>query len=148
MKLTRKVLYRAAKHATFELPARNLYLASCMIDFMREHNGIGLAAPQIGLGRRLFVMEIDNMTWHFFNPEITEYSQITEDFNEACLSFPGDRCIITRPRDILVKFQDHQGSWHEQTFSGIASRCFQHELDHLDGITMWDRQKEKHAEQS
>jgi len=148
MKLTRKVLYRAAKYMTFESPLHNLHLATSMIDLMRQENGMGLAAPQIGISRRLFVMEINGQIWHFFNPEITEHSRNQEEFNEACLSFPGDHCIITRPAEISVKYQDHRGEWREEKFSGIPSRCFQHELDHLNGVTMWDRYKEQHAEQS
>ena len=119
-----------------------------MIELMRAENGIGLAAPQIGISRRVFVMEIGDRRWACFNPEIIGHSQNVVDFNEGCLSFKGDSCIIKRPESITVRYQNHRGEWQQETLDGLVARCFQHELDHLDGITMWDRYKEQHAEQS
>jgi peptide deformylase len=69
-------------------------------------------------------------------------------FTEGCLSFPGDSCNIVRPVQISVRYQDHEGSWIYDRLQGLEARCFQHELDHLDGITMWDRHREQNAEQS
>lgn len=146
MKLSRKVLYNCAREIDFKYPARNSILAQEMIRLMDRENGIGLAAPQIGISRRLFVMQVDGQHRACFNPNITEYSRNLVEFDEGCLSFPGDHCIIKRPDWVRVRYQDHSGSFIEDTLSGLEARCFQHELDHLEGITMWQRYKEQHAE--
>lgn len=148
MRLTRKVLKNRARPVSFEHPSRNLYLADCMREFMHANHGIGLAAPQIGMSRRLFVMEIEGKKWACFNPEIVESSPEQVEMEEGCLSFIGESCIITRAQEILVRYQDHQGLWYTEKLVGLAARCFQHELDHLDGIVMQDRDKEQHAKQS
>ena len=119
-----------------------------MLEFMRTKQGIGLAAPQIGLSKRLFVMEIAGQTRACFNPEITDVSPEVEEMAEGCLSFPGRSCTIKRPREISVRYQNYRGDWYTERLDGLMARCFQHELDHLDGIIMQDRHKEQHAEQS
>lgn len=148
MKLTKRVLHRAAKPATFDWPYQNQRLADDMLQFMHYSKGIGLAAPQIGRSLRLFVMEVQGRARICFNPEIMEASQITAEFAEGCLSFPGDQCIIKRPDRIIVRYQDPNGQWTETNLVGLEARCFQHELDHLDGIVMHDRLKEQHATES
>jgi len=148
MKLTRRVLHNRARPADFRSPHSNQKLADAMLCLMRENNGIGLAATQIGHSRRIFVMCISGRTRVCFNPEITESSTVFADYDEGCLSFPGDQCTITRPDWVRVKYQDLSGAVTEDTLVALEARCFQHELDHLDGITMWDRHKEQHAEQS
>ena len=146
MKLTRRVLYNRARDIDFDYPVKNQMLASEMIALMTRENGIGLAAPQIGISRRLFVMLIEDRYRVCFNPEILESSDMLVDFNEGCLSFPGDQCIIKRPDWVTVRYQDHAGTEISDRLYGLEARCFQHELDHLNGITMWDRHKEQHAE--
>lgn len=148
MKLTKRVLHRAAKPVEFTWPFRNQQLVDEMFTCMRRENGIGLAAPQIGRSLRVFVMDTNGQPRACFNPEITDRSSRLTDFDEGCLSFPGDHCIITRPTWVEVKYQDPTGNWHQERLDNLDARCFQHELDHLDGITMWDRYKEQHAEQS
>ena len=148
MNLTKRVLSKRARPADFRYPDQNLRLAQQMREFMLQENGIGLAAPQIGISRRVFVMEMQDWQRACFNPEITSASEKLVDFDEGCLSFPGKHCIIKRPDWVDAKYQDWHGDWHSERFSGILARCFQHELDHLNGITMWQRQKEQYAEQS
>ena len=148
MKLTRRVLHRPARAVEFRYPIQNQRLASEMQQLMLQEHGIGLAAPQIGVSRRVFVMQIGSRSWNCFNPEITESSDLWEEFDEGCLSFPGDHCIINRPQWIRARYQDHRGDWQEEKLEDLPARCFQHELDHLDGITMWDRHKEQNAKQS
>jgi peptide deformylase len=149
MKLTNKVLYRPAKpFADFDHPAQNSFLATQMFLLMKKNNGIGLAAPQIGVSRRLFVMEIDQIQRACFNPEITDSSADLTEYIEGCLSFPQDECKIKRPSAVSVRYQNVQGTWIEEQLQGLEARCFQHELDHLDGITMHDRAKEQHATES
>jgi peptide deformylase len=148
MKLTKRVLHKKAKPVDFRYPQQNLQLQEQMHKFMVRENGIGLAAPQIGISRRIFVMQFQGQQWHCFNPEIIDTASEMIDFDEGCLSFPGEHCIIKRPRWVDVSYQDHRGHRHSERLDSILARCFQHELDHLDGITMWDRHKEQHAEQS
>lgn len=145
MKLTKRVLKKKAKPVTFDYPIGNLEMEKRMFDFMVQERGIGLAAPQVGLSRRLFVMAIDGERRACYNPEIVDSSTTSVEFNEGCLSFRGDQCIITRPEEVSVRYQDYRGDRHAETFSGLWARCFQHELDHLDGITMWDRYQEQNA---
>lgn len=149
MKLTNKVLYRPAKlFEDFDHPARNSFLANQMFSFMRKNNGIGLAAPQVGMSKRLFVMEIDSVQRACFNPEIIDHSADLTEYPEGCLSFLGDECKIHRPSAVTVRYQNVQGVWIEEKLDGLAARCFQHELDHLNGITMHDRAKEQYATES
>ena len=148
MKLTRKVLHQRAKPVQFQYPVQNRQLEQQLFEFMRQERAIGLAATQVGIRSRVFVMDIEGQTWACFNPTIKKTSTILTDFTEGCLSFKGDQCTITRPEEIAVSYQDFQGNQHDEVLSGLAARCFQHELDHLNGVTMWDRYKEQNAEQS
>jgi peptide deformylase len=148
MKLTKRVLYNRAKPVTFSSVFQNQQLADRMVEFMNKEQALGLAAPQIGLGKRVFVMNVYDQERRCFNPEIVESSENQEQFDEGCLSFPGESCIIIRPSTVAVRYQDAQGTWFEDRLVGLEARCFQHELDHLDGITMWDRYKEQNAKQS
>jgi peptide deformylase len=148
MQLTRRVLHKRARAVEFRYPFQNQQLAENMHGLMQQERGIGLAAPQIGISKRVFVMAIMGRQRSCFNPEITERSQDLVDWNEGCLSFPGDQCIIKRPAWIEVRYQDYHGIWQQERLEDLEARCFQHELDHLDGITMWDRHKEQNAKQS
>lgn len=147
MKLTRRTLRLALKPMSVDRPDQLQELSRRMLMFMTQEGGIGLAANQIGERDRCFVMAIDGKEWFCANPEIVQAHEDIVQFDEGCLSFPGDRCIISRPNTIQVRYQDTNGQWQQETLTGLASRCFQHELDHLNGITMWDRHKEQHAEQ-
>ena len=109
---------------------------------------MGLAAPQVGLSKRLFVMDVGGQIRTCFNPEIVWASPEQTEMVEGCLSFAGRSCIISRPVAISVRYQNYRGDWYTERLDGLMARCFQHELDHLDGIVMQDRYKEQHAEQS
>jgi peptide deformylase len=148
MKLTRKILHRACRLAQFDNIDRNHWLAQEMTEFMIEQGGIGLAANQIGMDLKLFVMQVDGVTRFCFNPEIVTADSRKIEMAEGCLSYIGKQCTIQRPDQIGVRYQDHRGFWIQDSLSGLASRCYQHELDHVNGITMWHRLKEQHAEQS
>lgn len=141
IRLTHRVLKNQAKLWTFESPARGQNFAEHMLKFMHEQEGIGLSAPQIGVSRRLFVMQLPGSAAKFcFNPEIhwpTEDQTIT--VGEGCLSFPGESVFVTRPRKVLARYQNAHGDWHEEELEELAAVCYQHEHDHLQGITMHDR---------
>lgn len=147
MELTRRTLKLTLKSANLSNVWANEDLVSRMRLLMLKEGGIGLAANQCGERVRMFIMQINGKFWECFNPEITEFSADLTDFNEGCLSFKGDSCIIKRPSTINVKYYDAKGKDHVEQLEGLPARCFQHELDHLNGITMHDRYKEQNAEQ-
>jgi peptide deformylase len=140
LKLTRKVLTQIAKPIEFDDPRTVKRLAEMMHRFMLDNQGIGLAAPQVGISRRMFVMNVSGRKRTCINPEaLWPTTDQPFEFEEGCLSFPGEMIVISRPRKILARYQDEDGAWHEEEMSELESTCFQHELDHLDGITMHDR---------
>ena len=147
MELTRRTLALTLKPANLTNSWVNEDLVYRMRILMQKEGGIGLASNQCGERVRMFIMLIDEKFWECFNPEITECSTDLTEFNEGCLSFKGDSCIIKRPSTINVKYYNAQGNKHVEVLEGLPARCFQHELDHLNGITMHDRYKEQNAEQ-
>lgn len=115
-----------------------------MCNFMIANHGIGLAANQIGLTKRVFVMGSENIEgfpkpFALFNPKLLEVSEEQDLYKEGCLSYPGLFLNIKRPSVIKVEFQDSKGNVHEAAMSGLVARCFQHELEHLDGICFVDK---------
>lgn len=124
-------------------------LIELLFHAMHQENGAGLAAPQIGISRRIFVYGIkDNPRYPtenpipdtaLINPEIIEYSTDTVDYYEGCLSLPTIRGLVKRPNSIVYKYQDVNGNYLEKEASGFESRAIQHELDHLDGKLFIER---------
>jgi len=113
-----------------------------MIEAMLAHDGIGLAAPQVGIKTRVFVMghrDHRDSAQAFFNPMIVATVDELEDLEEGCLSFPGIYVNIKRPKKILAKWQNASGEWEQSEFDGYNCKCFLHELDHLEGIVFQDR---------
>lgn len=115
-----------------------------MIEFMLANNGIGLAANQIGLCKRVFVMGSKNIPgfpepFALFNPRIIESSTEQVLDKEGCLSYPGLYLMIKRPAWVVAEYQDSNGDTREIKIDGYLSKCFQHELDHLDGICFVDK---------
>lgn len=119
-----------------------IQLEKDMLDFMYKSNGIGLAANQVGLKVRMFVMgHKDNpeLGQAFFNPVVLENTETIEDLEEGCLSFPKIFVKIKRPTAIKARWQTSKGEFKESIFSGYDCKCFLHELDHLEGIVFKDR---------
>lgn len=106
-----------------------------MIKVMKANNGIGLAAPQVGLSLRIFIMEIDEEGYICINPVIIGTDTDSVTIEEGCLSFPGIRLGVSRFKSVIVEYQNPMGETISEEFNGTTARCFQHELDHLDGIT-------------
>ncbi len=114
-----------------------------MCEFMLKNFGIGLAANQIGITKRVFVIGSKNIPgfpepFAVFNPKIVSTSSETELFKEGCLSFPGLWLSIKRPKKIQVEYQNSRGDIIEAEMDGLIARCFQHELDHLNGTCFVD----------
>ena len=113
-----------------------------LVSSMLEYDGIGLAAPQVGLPYRVFAMGWNGAPEEaqaFFNPMVVATVDETEDMEEGCLSFPGIYVNIKRPKKILARWQNSKGEWQESEFDGYNCKCFLHELDHLEGIVFQDR---------
>lgn len=120
-------------------------LAVQMVEFMRANNGIGLAANQIGYNFRVFAM--DGEPAHVcFNPRIVLPGEELVTLEEGCLTYPGLYVKIKRPKVIKVRFQGPDGEMYTKTFTGMTSRIFQHELDHLDGVVFYQRANRLHRE--
>ena len=118
-------------------------LVDDMIQTMYAAPGIGLAAPQVGAGVRIFVCDISNgrnaadlMT--FVNPEFVERDGMQLE-EEGCLSVPGFNATVARPLRAILKGMDRDGNQRTVEATGLLARCFQHEMDHLDGTVFVDR---------
>ena len=114
-----------------------------MVETMYDAVGIGLAAPQIGISKRLIVMDCakdDNPPeiWKMINPEIISRSEETTKMEEGCLSIPGYNGDVTRPAEVTVRYMDIEGNSQEMTATGLLAACVQHEIDHLDGVLFID----------
>ncbi|ACB09512.1 peptide deformylase [Thermotoga petrophila RKU-10] len=110
-----------------------------MIETMYHYDGVGLAAPQVGISQRFFVMDVGNGPVAVINPEILEIDPETEVAEEGCLSFPEIFVEIERSKRIKVKYQNTRGEYVEEELEGYAARVFQHEFDHLNGVLIIDR---------
>jgi peptide deformylase len=115
-----------------------------MIDFMVSSGGIGLAANQIGITKRVFVMGSNTIPdfpapFAVFNPVIKESSTNLVLDREGCLSYPDLFLMVKRPDWIIAEYQDSEGNIKEIRVDGYLGKCFQHELDHLDGICFVDK---------
>jgi peptide deformylase len=114
-----------------------------MFETMRAASGVGLAAPQIGVSRRVIVVDVSPVDEKaspiaLVNPEIVE-SRGQAEGTEGCLSLPGVEGVVPRAETVLVKAQDEQGRPLQFRASGFLARALQHEIDHLDGILFIDR---------
>ena len=117
-------------------------LSKILIDNMIHHNGIGLSANQIGIWERAFVMVRDlehNEVMVCFNPRIVKSYAEEVEMEEGCLSYPELFLKIKRPDKIVVKYEDEDKKTHKIKLQGLASRVFQHEYDHMEGIDFTQR---------
>ena len=116
-----------------EITPRILTLLDDMVETMRAANGCGLAAPQVGVLRRVVVVEVEEGTvYELINPKIIAYSG-EQEAEEGCLSVPGQWGITRRPMSVTVRALDRHGNQIDVSGSGLLARAFCHELDHLDG---------------
>ncbi|MDR1858233.1 MAG: peptide deformylase [Treponema sp.] len=118
--------------------------AQQMIDMMKKGKGIGLAGPQIGLMRRIFVTNIEgDVPRVFINPSIIETSQETCKFEEGCLSVPGVWVDVIRPKTVKVQAWNEKGRAFTLEAGGILARVILHEYDHLEGVLFINRLPEE-----
>jgi peptide deformylase len=122
-------------------------LCDDMLETMYAANGIGLSAVQIGVHKRVIIIDLQEETekpeaqkniYYMINPEIIESSSELSRFNEGCLSFPGQQAEIIRPEKVTVKYSDYNGEEKILETEGLLATCVQHEIDHLNGIVFID----------
>jgi peptide deformylase len=148
------MLKRRAKNV--ECPSAELTaFAASMFETMYASKGVGLAAPQIGFSTRVFVVDgspfaddpdnaedaevLKSFKKTFINAEILEESGEEWGFEEGCLSIPDLHETVVRRETLRIKYQDLDGQWHEETYTGVPARIIQHEYDHIEGILFTDR---------
>ena len=132
-----ELLYKKCKPVE-KFDERLSLLIDDMLDTMRKAQGVGLAAPQIGILRRVIVIEIGSSIIELVNPQIIETSGIQKE-EEGCLSCPNFNGITVRPMFVKIKGKDRHGNDKEYSGQGLKARAFCHEVDHLDGILFKSR---------
>tara|TARA_B100000700_G_C14911348_1_gene792408 strand:+ start:402 stop:1019 length:618 start_codon:yes stop_codon:yes gene_type:complete len=123
-------------------------LAKDMLRSMYSAKGIGLAAPQVGIEKRIIVIDLDienpaTPPVVIINPKIISSSASIETYEEGCLSIPGVYLDVIRPSSIKLSFRDEMGRPKKMNADGLMSRCIQHEIDHLNGVLFVDRVNDK-----
>ena len=121
-----------------EINERILTLLDDMHETLAVADGIGLAAPQVGVLRRIVIVEVGENKYELINPEIIESSGVQEEI-EGCLSVPDLFGTVKRPEYVKVRALDRNGNTFEAEGHGLLARCFCHEIDHLDGILYIDK---------
>jgi peptide deformylase len=115
------------------------HLAEDMLVTMHEHEGVGLAANQVGRLKRVLVAATEDEQYVIVNPVVEEAAETTERALEGCLSIPGIQVEIERPTSITISGQNATGAPLRIVTSGLLARILQHEIDHLDGVLILDR---------
>ena len=114
-----------------------------LAESMYTHRGVGLAAPQVGEPIRVAVVDVDQqednpVLFELINPVIVETSEDMSEYEEGCLSFPGEAEMVTRPARVTVRALDRRGNPFEIKAEGLLATALQHEIDHLDGVVFID----------
>jgi peptide deformylase len=136
-----EALRKTCKEIT-NINARIKLLADDMLETMKKESGVGLAAPQVGVLRRMFVAEPEpGELYVMVNPVITE-EEGTQESTEGCLSVPGFIGLVDRPMSVKLEAQDIEGIKHNYEFTGFHAVVMCHELDHLNGMLYIDRSKQ------
>ena len=139
IKSENSLLHRRIDSCSYNLNRQEL--SKILIDSMIHHNGVGLSANQIGISERVFVMIRDiefNEIIVCFNPQIIKKYKEEVEMEEGCLSYPDLYLNISRPKKIIVKYEDVDKKTHKLKLDGFAARVFLHEYDHMQGINFTD----------
>ena len=132
-----EILYKKCK-AVVKFDEKRHILLDDMYETMQSRDGVGLAAPQVGILKRAVVIDVGDGKIELINPEIVEESG-EQTGSEGCLSVPGVFGEVTRPNVVTVKAQDRNGKWFKITGKELLARAFCHEIEHLDGKLFLDR---------
>ena len=132
-------ILRKVSRPVEEITPRILQLLDDMADTLHDANGAGLAAVQVGVLRRIVLVETEEgELLELINPKIISQSEERQNELEGCLSLKGEWGMTDRPMTVTVEAMDRNGVWHTYTGSGLKARAFCHELDHLDGVLYCD----------
>ena len=132
-----EILYKKCK-AVVKFDEKLHILLDDMYETMQSRDGVGLAAPQVGILKRAVVIDVGDGKIELINPEIVEESG-EQTGSEGCLNVPGVFGEVTRPNVVTVKAQDRDGKWFKITGKELLARAFCHEIEHLDGKLFLDR---------
>ena len=136
-------LYQKCNHVEKPQSLSIKMLREKMVKLMKRENGIGLAATQVGKSEALFIMYKGGRIITCINPSISWQSDDVVEMKEGCVSFPNMFIKIWRPSKIIAEYTDIRGKRITEKMEGMEARCYQHELDHLSGITFIHRQNEQ-----
>lgn len=125
-----------------EVNERIRILLDDMLETMYKDNGVGLAAPQVGILRRAIVIDVGEGSYKMVNPRIVEASEEQQLSIEGCLSIPGFNGTVRRPARVVCEYLDETGQTKRVEAQALFARCICHEIDHLDGILFRDRVEE------
>lgn len=125
-------ILRKASREVKEVTPKVRQLIDDMLETMYEANGVGLAAPQVGILKRIVVIDIGEGPLVMINPRIVK-TEGTQTGDEGCLSVPGKAGTVTRPNEVTVRFMDENGEYYELEAQELLARAICHECDHLDG---------------
>lgn len=128
-------------------PVDPIEFSKDLVKFMRDNDGLGLAAPQVGYPWRVFAMRADPNKV-FFNPKIVNISDEQIALEEGCLTYPGLHVIIKRARHVRIRYTQPNGETLTEQFTGMTARIVQHEMDHLDGVIFYNRANRYHREKA
>ena len=137
---THPILHERVKRCSYDL--NRAEISKILYENMIHHNGVGLSANQIGINERVFIMVKDleyNEILTCFNPRIVKQSSKTVVMEEGCLSYPDKFIDVERSETVVVKYEDENKKTHKIKLEGLASRVFQHEYDHMEGIDFTQR---------
>lgn len=141
-----EILKTPTENFDFENPPIDpIELSINLAETMITHKGLGLAAPQCGLPYRVFVVNSKSI-FAVFNPKIVDMSVDTVYMEEGCLTFPNTYIKVKRPSVIRIRYQQPNGEFITQEWAGLTARIFQHEYDHLEGLTYKDRATKWHID--
>ncbi len=138
LRLDEDPILRKKSRPITDINERIKTLADDMLETMYQAEGVGLAAPQVGVLRRIITVDIGEGAYVMINPEILEQEGEVVD-SEGCLSFPDVTGYVKRPKKIKVKYTDLDGEDHEIEGEDLMARCVCHEVDHLNGIVFVDK---------
>lgn len=126
-------ILRKASRPVEKFDERLWTLLDDMAETLGSVNGVGLAAPQVGVLRRVVIIDVGEGLIELINPQIVRTTSKMIEAGEGCLSSPGEYGIVARPEKVKVKAQDRHGNFYDMNGEGLLARAFCHEIDHLDG---------------
>ena len=136
---------RKKSRPVMEIDGKTLLLIDDLKDTLHHVGGLGLAAPQVGILKRICIVDYEGELYEMINPTVAYVSQETLVDEEGCLSVSGYRGLVRRPAKVKIAYTDREGKNREVSAEGYKARCFLHELDHLDGILFVDKMIRKVA---